>query len=364
MSNRSHGVQTLAITEKLRDFIDSSGLRPRTSQASYIFDCPRCGKAEKLYMFSDSGRFVCWVCNDTSGFRGKPEYALTELTGQPIQKIRKALYGTTSPTVEAFFDFELTNWFSDDETFDDIPEIDKLPTVFWGPGCYPIDHPMARIGANYLESRGISLEVAKSYGIYYNGAKMRVLFPIQYKGNLYGWQGRAVGVTEYTDPETGKVSRIPKALTAPEGLKKERLVCFADQMTGSDQVIISEGPIDAIKMRLCSPDGIMPAGNVATLGKGVSQAQINLIKYSGASRVYLALDPDAASSTERLIKEFSPYMEVYVMEVPKPYEDFGEMTAEDVRTVYLKTKPVIPGQMYLYLDPSDALLKKRPQRRF
>ena len=354
----------LGLTERLRTFIDDNGLKPRESKTSYIFTCPKCDKEEKLWVYKESGQFVCWVCSETHNFRGRPEYALSALTGHSVSSVKKHLYGEVSPTLEMFFDFALTDFYSDDETFEDIPNIEQIPTVFWGPGCIPIDHPLAKAGADYLSGRGISLETAKKYGIHYSGARMRVLFPIQYQGRLMGWQGRAIGVTEYVDPETGELRKIPKALTQPEGLRKERLVCFADQLTGSDQVIICEGPVDAIKFDLCSPDGVKPAGNIATLGKGVSEAQINLIRYSGANRVYIALDPDAASSIERLVKELSPYMEVFVIEVPSKYQDFGEMPMEEVLQAYKATRQVTGGCMYLYLDDSDVTLwRKNPNFR-
>ncbi len=313
-------------------------------------------------MFKNDGRFICFYCAEINGFKGKPEFALAELTGRPLIEIRKAIYGVSQPSVDLFFDFKLSDWWSDEEFFDDVPDLEEFSTLFWGPDCLPIDHPLASAGAAYLAGRGISLEVAQAYGIRYSGPQTRVLFPIQYRDRLFGWQGRLVGSAEWTDPATLATRSVPKALTFPGELKKGRLLMFADRLTGADQAILCEGPVDGIKAHLCAPAPGAPVGNVVTLGKGVSQAQAMLIKYSGVKRVYLALDPDAAAETERLVKEFHGYVDTYIMVPPAPYGDLGEMEMEDVAEVYRNARRAIMGHAFVYLKRDDVLLRKRYPR--
>lgn len=343
--------------KQLREYLTTTGLKWKESQTSYIFTCPRCQKAEKLWMFKQDGRFICFYCSEIEGFKGKPEFALADMLGLQVGEIRRDLYGEVLPPSQIFFDFEIEDWWSDDEYFEQVPDMETFPDRVWAPDCLPIEHPLASRGRKYLEGRGLSLEVASHYGIRYSGPQTRVLFPVQYKGKLFGWQGRAVGPTEFFDPDTGDKKTIPKVLTTP-GLKKDQMVMFADRLVDADQAIISEGPMDAIKCHLCAPEG-RTAGNVATMGKGVSGAQINLIKYSGVRRVYLALDPDAAVETERLINEFYGFLDVYIMEPPKPYKDFGEMPMEEVADVYRRTKPAGLGRAYVYLNPDNILFRKR-----
>jgi len=347
----------LGLTQRLREYLEASGLKWKASKTSYIFDCPKCRKTDKLWMYQSDGRFVCWHCAEIDGFKGRPEYALSELLNLPVRSIQKELYGSESPTVELFFDFKLENWWSNDEYLEEVPDLNQLPTILWGPDALPIDSPFATQGAEYLISRGIPLELAQSYGIHYSGSQMRVLFPVQYKRRLFGWQARYVGATEFWDEETGLKRTIPKVLTV-EGLKKDKVVMFADRLTGSDQAIICEGPVDALKCHACSVDG-RPAGNIATMGKAVSAAQIALLRYSGINRIYLALDPDAAAETERLVRELHEYMDVYLMEVPKPWKDFGEMSIADVAGVYRGARKVTPGRVYVYLKPECVLFRKR-----
>jgi hypothetical protein len=237
-----------------------------------------------------------------------------------------------------------------------------MPTRLWGPDALPIADERARRGREYLESRGIDAALATEYGIRYSGTTTRVLFPVQYRGRLFGWQARLVGDNEFVNAETGEKRSVPKVLTV-EGLKKDRTVMFADRLEGASQVIICEGPMDALKCHLCSTSTGVPAGNVATMGKAVSDTQANLIRYSGATRVYLALDPNAPAETERLLEAFLPYMEVYLMQVPAPYGDFGEMPLEAVRVAYRDAEPAQPGKAYVYLKEEllDPVYRTRPR---
>lgn len=338
-----------AITQRLEELLLESGVKHGTTATSYVFDCPRCGKHNLLYIYKDSGHFQCHKCAE-DGFRGKPEFALAGILGRNINDIRKSLYGDIVPTAEAFLAFTIENHYSDDEIVEEVPDLTAIPTVFWPKDAIEIDQPLARKGADYLLKRGIPIDVAVKYGIRYSGMQTRVLFPVKYKEHLFGWQGRFIGQTEFTNSVTGKKTTIPKALTS-EGLKKDKSIMFADNIDGSGHIIVCEGPIDAIKFNLCG-------GAVATMGKAVSEVQINIIKHSGVSKVYLALDEDAADQTERLIKELSPYVDVYEVEVPKGKDDFGDCSFEEAQTAFLSAEKVHPGKMHIYLKLPDFMTRK------
>ncbi len=350
--------------QKLADLISNSGLRPRENKLSYIFDCPKCQKAQRLWMFKESGQFVCWYCAEINGFKGRSEFALAALLDRPVGAIRKELYGSELTTADVFFDFTLEDHWSDDEIDIPVPDMSKLNRVLWSPDFYSIDHQFSPKGADYLAKRGISLEVAQHYGIRYSPTDRRVAFPVAYKGALFGWQARFTGETEWIDPETGQERRILKILSTDSlSGQRDKVVQFADQLLGTDQAIVCEGPVDAIKCHLCQPAPDMPAGNVATMGKVVSDQQVALLKYSGIKRVYLALDPDAEAEVGRLVKLFEPEVEVYLMKVPKPFKDFGEMSMDAVLLAYKAARRVVTGQMFFFLkQPIDAMMSRR--RRF
>jgi hypothetical protein len=334
----------------LREYLATSGLSWRESGTSYIFTCPRCQKAEKLWMFKATGRFICFYCAEIDGFKGRPEFALADLTGLPLGQIRRDLYGDNLPPAELALDgADLEDWYGLDAAEAEVPDLTALQTMLWSPDCYPLDHRLAERARDYLRGRGIGADVGHAYDIHYNAAQTRVCFPVAYRGRLYGWQGRAVGPTEFTDPE-GNVRSVPKVLTTP-GLNKDQTVMFADRLENTDQIIVCEGPVDAIKCHDCVPAPGRSAGNVATMGKAVSSAQVNLFRYSGALRIYLALDPDAVAEIQRLVRDLSGYADIYWMRVPRPYKDFGEMSFEGAREAYLKAEPVTEHTAFGLLNP-------------
>jgi hypothetical protein len=133
------------------------------------------------------------------------------------------------------------------------------------------------------------------------------------------------------------------------------VVMFANNLVGSEHAVVCEGPIDAIKADACG-------GNVATMGKAIGPGQIRTLRDpsrltreqvsaiwgSGIKRIYLALDPDAAKETSRLVREFSD-METYVMVPPKPYHDLGEMSFQEVHDLFRAAKPVGAGKLFISL---------------
>ncbi len=354
----------LADPEKLASLIANSGLRPRNNKLSYIFDCPKCQKPEKLWMFKEGGRFLCWYCAETNGFKGRPEFALAALLNRPVGSIRKELYGSELTTADIFFDFDLADHWSEDEEVVQQPNLNKMTRVIWGPDFYPIDHSFSTKGMDYLAGRGISKELAMHYGLRYSPIDSRVAFPVGHQGALFGWQARYTGKTEWFDSKANKEIRIPKILSTDSlSGQRDRLVQFADQLTGTDQAIICEGPIDAIKCHLCQPKPDMQAGNIATMGKIVSDQQVSLLKFCGIKRVYLALDPDAEAEVSRLVKLFEPDVAVYLMKVPRPFKDFGEMSLEGVKQAYKVAKRINNGQLFFYLKPVEEALAMRPKIR-
>ncbi len=351
--------------QRLADIIANGGLRPDENKLSFIFDCPKCNKSAKLWMFKDTGRFICWYCAELNGFKGRPEFALAVLLDRPVASIRKELYGSELTTADIFFDFELATHWSDDEEVVVVPDMKKLARVLWSPDFYPIDHRFSVKGVDYLATRGITIEIAKHYNLHYSPVESRVAFPVAYQGALFGWQARYTGKTEWFDVEANRAVRIPKILSTDSlSGQRDKLVQFADQLVGSDQAIICEGPVDAIKCHLCQPSPGMAAGNIDTMGKVVSDQQVALLKYSGIKRVYLALDPDAEAEVSRLTKLFEPEVEVYLMKVPRPFKDFGEMSMEGVRVAYKTARRINTGQLFLYLKPVDEAMAMRRLIRF
>jgi len=328
----------------LKDLLEESGVKYKTNFKSFILTCPRCRKTEKLYFRKDDGRFVCWYCREVSGFQGRPEFGLFEVTNLPLNEIRTRLYGLSRVFAVEYLDIQVKDFFTDDE---EVPEdVYDPPKMFYPPDFFPINHQHSLKGAEYLASRGIELDVARAYDLQYCPPKRRVIFPVKIQDRVIGWQDRYIGKTEWFDPSCDRMVKIPKTLTVTN-LKRDRCLMFGNRLTGSRHCILTEGPIDALKAHLCG-------GNVATMGKSVSQAQVNLIRNSGVQRLYLALDPDAYLEVKNLAKKFSD-LEVYDMRPPSPFKDLGEMSLQEVQSLFKDSRPADLAKPFIYLKDHSHL---------
>jgi hypothetical protein len=334
-------------TEALKNLIEDSGVTYRQNRRSYIFTCPRCGKKDKLMMFKSDGRFICWVCAEISGFKGRPEMALFELLGLPFELIKDKIYGSSAAQTDTrAFSLSLRDFYDEDPPPPELVEHQRgLP---WPLDFYPIDHPYSARGLEYVLSRGITMEVALHYGLRYCPVQKRVIFPVMVGEKLLGWQARYILATSWDDEEAGVTKTIPKILTTG---KRDSVLMFQDNLVGSDHAIICEGPVDAIKCHLAG-------GNVATMGKVVSQQQIQIIKGSGVRKIYLGLDRDAGAETEKLARAFNDYLncgtgemyEIYRLLPADGYEDLGAMPPELVLECFRIAPRVSAGSLFLSLE--------------
>lgn len=327
----------------LKSLLDEGGLGYKQNSKSFILDCPRCRKHEKLYIRKNDGRFVCWYCKETDGFQGAPEYAFRELLNRPVAEFKQLFYGDAATAAHLILDLELQDFFDADN--DEIPlEVEIIQEVLPDPGFRTLDTPAGDQGRKYLESRGIPMDVAMEYGIQYWPEQARVIFPVKTGQKWLGWQARYVKETSFYDTEIDTPISIPKVLTSL-GTKKDRTLMFADRITG-DHAVLCEGPMDALKAHLCG-------GNVATMGKAVSHQQIQLLRNSGVKKIYLALDPDAFREAQRLLKNIDD-LEFYDLRPPAPFEDIGEMTLEQVRATFDAAPRIDRNFLFVYLKDHYA----------
>lgn len=335
----------------LNELVRASGLPFRENSRSWIFTCPKCEKPDKLFMFKETGRFVCWVCKETEGFMGSPEYALREMLGIPLGVIRRKLYGFEEQQAQLYLTVHLRDFFGEDDEIDE--DAGELEIVAFPPDFYPIDHKFAYRGLAYLQGRGIGLDLAQKYGLRYCPPERRVIFPITSEGNLYGWQARFIEPSEYMDPETGDIYKTPKIIT-PKGVKKENTLMFMDNLHGYEHAVVTEGPVDGIKADLCG-------GNVVTMGKAVSRAQINLLLNCGLKRIYLGLDPDAGLEILRLTREFSE-LENYLLLPEAGQEDLGASSCEGVLQSFLSAPRINNAQIFAFVERDWNLITQRVVR--
>jgi hypothetical protein len=327
----------------LLELIEEAGVgRPKQNKKAFILTCPRCEKSNKLYIRKRDGRFVCWYCKEKDNFQGAPEYAFAEITGKSIAELQKRLYGHEGTTGFVALDVTFNDYFDDEDLQEDMP-VGALPH----PDCvlYPdfrdLDSQWSAPGLEYLAGRGIPYDIAKEYGLMYWPARSRVVFPVKSQGRLLGWQSRTIKPESDLDEEGNIIQRV-KALTY-EGLAKDRVLMFADRVTGK-HAVVTEGPVDGIKAHLCG-------GNVVTMGKAVSMYQLNLLITSGVEELYWGLDPDASEELASLIDkvtERNPDIRHFDMR-PRDHRDLGKMSFEEVYDLKMTAPRVTRGNLFIYL---------------
>lgn len=324
---------------EIRDILQEHGVSFKTNGKSFILTCPRCSKLEKLYIRRWDGRFVCWHCAESDNFKGRPEFALRELTGLPLSTLRNKLYGVdTTATADFHMYIDMGDFFDDEEDFivDDAPK-----EIVQDPEHVPLSDPRAAPGVEYLAKRGIPQHIAEQYNVKYWISRRRVVFPVDDGAKHYGSQARAVYNTDtYWDEERQKFVRPLKIVTTDD-LDRERLLMFADRLKGQDHAVLCEGPIDALKAHMCG-------GNVAAMGKVVTRQQLELIRNAGIGKLYLALDPDAYREVQKIYRIFSD-LQVYDLRPPSRYSDLGAMPMEEVKAMFDAAQPLSPGQIFVYM---------------
>lgn len=325
--------------DEIKYILQEAGVSFKTNSRSFIMSCPRCRKKEKLYIRQYDGRFVCWYCKEIDNFQGRPEYALAELSNLTLNEICSRLYGEDVDLHNNDYIIFKPEDFLDDEEIE-LSSEDVLAPIVFTPDILPLDSEHCSVGVAYLESRGVGFELANKYGVRYSPSKRRVVFPVKYGSELYGWQGRTVSENkEYWDDEEEIFVTIHKALTSV-GLKKDKALMFRDNLVNSPHCVLCEGPFDGIKADLCG-------GNVVTMGKAVSNAQLNMIRNHGVKKIYLALDPDAASEMRRILEYFKD-LELYDMRPPRG-SDLGKMTCRAVKYLFDNATKIDNTKILVYI---------------
>ncbi len=317
--------------DALRDIIESGGVKYRQSAGSYKFTCPRCGKADKLWIRKHDGVFRCWLCAESSNFKGRCEFALAEIYGESPTEYTKLIRGNYAP-LQQHLELEFVDHWGEFGT--EFSEL-EIADLEWPPVSAAWNEPGFAPGAIYLASRGIVLSTIKKYDIRYDCRDNRVQFPFKVGGALVGWQGRYCGPTKTAD---GK--RIMKALTTIQDGIATKYLMFGDNLETAAHAVLAEGPVDALKAELCG-------GNVASLGKGVSEGQIQEIA-SRVGKLYIALDGDAATDIMRLSAMSRDYKLVpFLMRVPSHREDLGDCTYAEVFEAFGKATEIHGSQMMI-----------------
>lgn len=323
---------------KLAQYVKDLGVSYKETSNSFIFNCPLCSGKDKLYIRKSDGRFRCFRCGEDKGFFGAPEYAIIELTNTPIRIAKASLYGSKQEQA-GFFNTPIRD-FEEGEAENEDRELVELQFPYY---FLPIDAQGAKRGLEYLEGRGITKEVATKYNIHYSAKDLAIVFPVEEHGKLYGWQYRTIEKSRFMQGD--KLIESPKAWSSPN-LPRDRVFMFADRLQNNKPAIITEGPIDCLKV-----DGL-DWGNICTMGKDVSATHVALLLRSGVKTVYAGLDPDAFAQLDPLLSKLGDEVGVYRVNLPtssKEKIDLGSLPPEIACQRVRESKRMQKNRIYIWL---------------
>ncbi len=332
-------VKAERVTELFKEY---ANLQKENSR-SYITECPLCQNSKKFYIFKHNGRATCHRPSCEFGKRPFHEWlALTAgidsedakkmvINAIIVEQVQEILFNT--------IDFDTY----ENEEIDELPEIPAMP--YPDVMQLPIDDPMSAEGLRYLESRGVSKELAEYYEITYSPWSRRVVLPIMQAGQCRGYQGRAI---DKVDPSF--------RMRNNEGFRRDSLVMFYDSAKDAEELAVLEGPFDALKFH-------GHCGFIATMGKVITAKQVELIKNTKASRVYLGLDDDAALEINKLKMELDGVKDLYWLRTPQSCiercmaqgkkADFGECTPDEIAEAKRDAESLFGGirQLIMFIQP-------------
>lgn len=265
--------------------IDHGGRQAQPGQWELM--CPTCGKM-KLVVHIERKAWHCWVC-EQYGY-ADPETGRRRVmqgAGGLLDLIQILERWDRKKAVE--FLLAETMLRPQNIVSLDVPdlqvvkqqvatELREAPTIPYPEAAQPCDGTLT-----YLRERGILLEDARAFGLFWCSAGRyanRLILPVYEHGRLVYYQGRAMW-----KPQPGEW--FVKALNPPTqpGMATANEVVFnLDVARHYPRVALCEGPISAIK---CGPSA------VCTFGKKISPVQIAKIARAGVRAVDLMWDGPA-----------------------------------------------------------------------
>jgi len=268
------------------------------SKDEHLYSCPFCNHHKKKLSINFSKNYwKCWVCDA----RGKNIYRIVRRFGTYDQRQKYLLLDGRLDLTE--FD----NFFAEIND-EEIKQTISLPDEFVSL-CNKRLPSSSRKALKYLNSRGITQKDIRNWKIGYStGGKYggRIIIP------SYNWEGDA----NYFIARSF-VGNWRRYLNPPVG----RDIVFNELYVDWDEeVVLVEGVFDAI---IAGSNAIPILGSTLRENSRLFQ-QIVL----NDTPVYLALDKDAESKRNWIIKSFLRYdIELYIIDT-SDYDDVGSMTRE------------------------------------
>lgn len=317
----------MKLEDTIKEVIEEQGFDYTEKIRTIYTTCPSCGRSDKFSILKDNGACICYHGGCDFG-KGWFQDWLSLTSGMTIKDAKKRIYGNTVKNRDMI---DINIGLKDDHV--EIEEIE------WpNKGFVSITDPSAHEGAMYLENRGVPTDLGKYYDIKYSPWFRRVVLPIKMHGKVYGWQARAIDPVASGD-----------RMRNSEGIRKDQMLMFHDNLYLHKKALLFEGPFDALKFHSFG-------GIICSMGKNISKKQIALINNSPVEEVYLGLDPDAVEELVDLTKKIEK--KVKILTIPESCErrcaeqgkkaDFGECTYMEIKEAFENAKTLAQGHVFVY----------------
>lgn len=325
----------MSLSDKIKELIAEQGIEYKEKARTIYTTCPVCGRNDKFSILKENGACICYRASCSFGKGFFPKWlALT--ANISIAEAKRKIY--SNKYAKYISDDEIISLFNTKQS--PVAQDNTLqPIEFPQFGMIKIDSEQAIDGLNYLNKRGIDLQIALKHNIYYNPLYRRVIIPVTMNHKVYGYQARAIDPVD----DQMRIRNNP-------GFQRDKLLMFADNLENVDFCIICEGPFDAMKF-----DKV--GGYVCTMGKNISNTQLQLILRPNIKKIYIALDDDAAQNMNELLEKVD--RDVLKIEIPDTCRqrcaqlnkkaDFGECTLDEAAEAFYNATIIDKNYVFLYL---------------
>ena len=298
---------------------------PNTSKGQISTKCPWCGNADESehLSISLSGKgFRCWR---------QPAHA-----GKNPAKLIQALLNCSYEQASSLAGNAKTlpnDFMNKIKQSLDRPEQIQKPNRLVLPSEFKkfTTLPSCRLYLEYINRRGFTIADTDAYGLYYASMgpyRGRVIFTIMYEGELVGWTGRTVFLSEMARYKT-LTHDVEKAeeqgeIPAPNPISYYLLFYDHIMTSNADTIVLCEGPFDALKVNVLGKH----IGAVAScfFTSSLSKEQLNLLHeiLPRFKNRFLMLDENTFAKSARIRSDLAA-LDVDIVRMPKGVKDPGEI---------------------------------------
>lgn len=247
--------------------------------------CPKCLNDEyKLYVNCSDKVWVCYVC-DWGRYLKDATVLMSAVSGRTLFDVRKEVLQAVKPAPSGDLTEKLMGVFFKPQELK--PEKELLEIAL--PGADSFNGLTSQKVYNYAIGRGLTHDEVVQYRLRAS-LKLRgykgpfCVTPVYYEGRAVNWQGRRVEGD--FEPKYVSYDDISNWLWPIDDL-------FIAHIRATGRAVLVEGTYDAAGMWRVGMPGL------ATFGKKISDAQIELLRRFGVREVWVAWDADAARTSDK-----------------------------------------------------------------